>query len=176
MELKMRITVLFIPTVSVKTHYGIVCPKCKNGFEVNEKQRDFVLKNGPDCVKITKEGVKFLGIEDIEPMEPPKPQPVIEEKTQTKELCACGAELTEGMVFCSKCGARVQSVPIQAQTEVKPVVVQTETKVQSATAQEGHKAQPLPKIPEYRSRRCPNCKMHVVPGKTACTYCGTTVE
>lgn len=62
MELKMRIRLLYIPTVPIGTKYAVVCTRCKNGYYVNEEQRNFILDNPASVVTIASDGVVLHGI------------------------------------------------------------------------------------------------------------------
>lgn len=59
MEVKRKIKVFYIPTVSLNTKYAIACPKCKNGYYISEEQKSIVLANGPECVDVGVNGVEF---------------------------------------------------------------------------------------------------------------------
>lgn len=45
MELRMKIRVLFIPTVTINTKYAIVCEHCHSGYYVDEQTKDDILQN-----------------------------------------------------------------------------------------------------------------------------------
>lgn len=88
MELKMKIRVLYIPTIPIKTRYAVVCTRCKNGYYVSQEQRDFILSSPASSVVITDKGVKLIGMgEEKTALEAPKvpEQPKTPEKPQIQE-------------------------------------------------------------------------------------------
>ena len=46
MEVKAKIRIFFVPTVSFSTKYCVCCEKCQNGIYVNDEQRDLLLYRG----------------------------------------------------------------------------------------------------------------------------------
>lgn len=112
MELKRKIRVLYIPTVSLSTKYAVVCPKCKEGYYVSDAQKDFILRNDPSCVEIVSDGVVIHGfgssqperIIDTEVVTEVEEQPVPE--TKGAYCSNCGAVLSPNTIFCTQCGTR----------------------------------------------------------------------
>ena len=60
--LKMKIRVVFIPTVSVSTKYAVMCSGCRQGYYVSEEQKKFILDNPPSCVEVQPDGVVIHGM------------------------------------------------------------------------------------------------------------------
>ena len=139
MEVKMKIRVFFIPTVPIKTRYGVICPKCKNGYYVTEEQKNYILRADPSCVEVTSDGAIIRGIhsesvideaeyvpEDIAPEETASGQgdkylPVPDEESPSQQrVCSCGAALMEYDIYCSKCGTRVAATGVKEPEEKEP--------------------------------------------------------
>ena len=59
MELKMKIRILYIPTVSINTKYAVVCPKCKTGYYVEEQVKNNIV-DGKTKVNVTSDGLEFI--------------------------------------------------------------------------------------------------------------------
>ena len=56
MQLKMKIRVFWIPTVPINTKYAVVCPVCKNGYLVDESQKNEILA-GRLQVEVAEDGL-----------------------------------------------------------------------------------------------------------------------
>lgn len=161
MELKMKIRLLYIPTVSVGTKYAIACTKCKNGFYVSEEQKNFVLDNPASKICIEAEGVTFLGIDaERNAIEAPEEAEtvVVEEASAEPEIIP---EMTDAMP--------VQDVPEQE--------VQTAPEEAAAEPVKSIFAEKKMEIPVYRPRKiCPACRMMFPPEKEVCGICGGTLQ
>lgn len=57
-ELRNKIRVFFVPTVTINSKYAIACDKCKNGYYVSEEQKNAVLYERVKTV-IVNDGVEF---------------------------------------------------------------------------------------------------------------------
>ena len=62
MELKRKVKVFYIPTFSVGSKYAVVCSHCKDGWYVSDMQKEFILSNPADSVRIDAEGVHLEGL------------------------------------------------------------------------------------------------------------------
>lgn len=163
MELKMKIRLLYIPTVSVGTKYAVVCTRCKNGFYVSQDQRDFILNNPVSKVSIDAEGVTLHGIEEeVAVIAPPvEAVPVAEEV----EVQASEPEIPAPT-------EQVVTVPAE-QEELDAFFVKEEPK----PAPKPVAAADVQAIPVYRPRKvCPSCRMMFPPEKEVCTICGTALQ
>lgn len=163
MELKMKIRLLYIPTVSVGTKYAIACTKCKNGFYVSEEQKNFVLDNPASKVCIEAEGVTFLGIDaERNAIEAPEEAEtvVVEEASTEPEIIP---EMTDAMPVQDVPEQEVQTAPEEAEAAAEPVKsIFAEKKIE---------------IPTYRPRKiCPACRMMFPPEKEVCGICGGTLQ
>ena len=79
--------------------------------------------------------------------EEPVPAPAEEEKAPQRLCAQCGSQVAEDAVFCTQCGTRYESAPVQPEPEPKPE-------------------------PEDR---CKGCGAKLLPGDRFCIYCGTRV-
>ena len=77
MELRMKIRVLWIPTVPISKKYAVVCPVCKSGYYVDEQQKDDILYERVQ-VEVVKDGVILRKKNEPQriPQPTPTPQPV----------------------------------------------------------------------------------------------------
>lgn len=103
MEVKRKIRVFYVPTVSINTKYAVACQKCKEGFYISEEQKDYILRNSASCVEVLADGVHLKGMDkanviDVTP---------VPDFSKASQQCVCGAQLKENARFCTKCGAKV---------------------------------------------------------------------
>lgn len=150
MELKMKIRLLYIPTVSVGTKYAVACSKCKNGYYVDERQRDFILNNSADRVSITGDGIILHGINA---------------QTDAVEVPAEVIEAPEEPVS--------QEAPSVSEEEMAAIFVSEIPKPEPKITQVSSQPTPV----SYRRRKiCPSCRMMFAPEKEVCTICGTALR
>lgn len=111
MEVKRKVRILYIPTVSLNTKYAVACPKCKNGYYISEEQKSYILLNDPSCVEVGSDGVITHGITEQSTTDKPEEDYVTidEDDLAQKNLCQCGAELPLNAIFCLKCGRKVSN-------------------------------------------------------------------
>ena len=198
MELRRKIRVLYIPTVTTKVRYAVVCNSCKNGYYVSEEQKEYILNNPAEVVQMAEDGLVIKGIRAAKPevqFDPPQPEaPKVAESGAMR--CACGGQLQPGDVFCPYCGTRIQPSVQKPETkayeerpvdvvyeppvteEKPPVVVQEEKKVVSSMTQDNDSSNKGKTyvIPNVRSRKvCPSCRMMFPPDKHTCTICGSAL-
>lgn len=161
MELKMKIRLLYIPTVSVGKKYAVACSKCKNGYYVDERQRDFILNNPADRVSIAKDGVVLHGIhEEAAALDVPAEVVEVPEEPVSQSVSSVSEEELTA-IFASE-------VPKQEQ-KITPDVPKPEPKITPVSVQSA----PI----SYRPRKiCPSCRMMFAPEKEVCTICGTALK
>lgn len=63
-EVKTKIKVFFIPTVSIKTSYAVTCAKCKEGYYISDEQRDALLYQGAGIKVDEKTGVITIKMQE----------------------------------------------------------------------------------------------------------------
>lgn len=150
MELKMKIRLLYIPTVSVGTKYAVTCTKCKNGYYVDERQRDFILNNPADRVSIAEDGVVLHGINaEADAVEVPAEVVEVPEEPVSREVSPASEE---------------EMAAIFVSETPKPEPKITQLSSQSTT------------VPYRRRKICPSCRMMFAPEKEVCTICGTALQ
>lgn len=125
MEVRRKIKVFYIPTVSINTKFAVGCKKCQNGYYIDDKQRDDILY-GRAQIEVKPDRVLVKSRQEFITPDVPqrsistdnggdrscpmcgKPQP------GTGQFCVyCGASLTSQQAqpkerFCTLCGAKVQ--------------------------------------------------------------------
>ncbi len=76
MELRMKVRLLFIPTVTVNKKYAIVCEKCKTGYYVEESVKNDILAGRIQPI-VQADGVQLrrVGSQQVPPIPQPNPQP-----------------------------------------------------------------------------------------------------
>ena len=67
-EVKRKIRIFFIPTITCTTRYAVVCQKCETGYYVEEEDR-IAIQNGDACIETTENGIRIWG--RITPVIPP---------------------------------------------------------------------------------------------------------
>lgn len=186
MELRMKIRIVYIPTFTIGKKYAVCCPKCKEGFYVDDAQRTFILNHDASCVQVSDEGITLVDDEADaveaapqaaslpEPEEAPVAAPPAEPAAAKEEAapkCSCGAELIPGALFCMKCGKKVnQASPAPAPVQpVEAPVVQQAAPVQPVQAEASSFVYKKPKV-------CPECGMHVTGQKDTCSICGAKIS
>lgn len=108
MEVKRKIRVFFVPTVSVNRKYAVACKKCKTGRYITEEEH-VALASGHGKVDITPAGILIRGVSGTvsSSLPPVFDQPV---PSARKELCpVCGKQQNVSGAFCSYCGADMKA-------------------------------------------------------------------
>lgn len=143
MELKMKIRVLFIPTVSIGTKYAVACTQCQNGYYVEEEDKNYILNHPASCVRIEADGVRVL-----------KEQPAAQSAPVAAEPKPLEVQPQ------NECTPSEPPSPTPTE-EPKP-----------APEQIISPPSPAPVLPSRVRKSCPCCKMLFTPEKTVCTICG----
>lgn len=63
MEVKRKIKVLYIPTVSINTKYAVGCRSCENGYYISDQQKDDLIY-GRAWPEITEDGLLLHQIKE----------------------------------------------------------------------------------------------------------------
>lgn len=173
MEVKMKIQVLWIPTVPISTKYAVTCAVCKNGYYVNEQQKNDILRGYAE-VKMTSEGLELHSTKEPQrrqmaetgvtrEQEPTEEQPPAERRF----CCQCGKLLDQTTGLCPACDSRekVQSNP----TEIRG------DKEQESIGQE-KKGLDAENIFHFsRGKICPTCQLLYSHEKEVCDICGRSL-
>lgn len=154
MEVKRKIRVLYIPTVSISTKYAVACKSCRNGYYITEQQKDDLLYDHSE-VEITSEGAilhkkgKPEVIDVQEPEERSAPEPA------RRRFCGrCGGRLDEQTGLCPVCDGAESTVKVQKKEFGRENVGQSLA------------GKPSRKI-------CPACGLLFSADKTVCPVCGS---
>ncbi|MDO5134115.1 MAG: zinc-ribbon domain-containing protein [Eubacteriales bacterium] len=59
MEVRRKIKVFFIPTVSINVKYAVGCAKCKSGYYIDDKWKD-ALMNSKATIQVEDDGIRLL--------------------------------------------------------------------------------------------------------------------
>lgn len=155
-KVRMKIHVVFIPTVPLNTKYGIVCSKCKTGVYISEEQmRQMMSADDETKVRLyeaimhsdgaEKEGPADDGAKGIPNAGAPLTCP------------NCGQALSEGDAFCGMCGQAVTQMP----DKMKPL------QIEKTDSQ---------KTEEEPAARCPQCGNAVEKSAAFCGFCGAALK
>lgn len=173
MELKMRIRLLYIPTVSVGTKYAVVCTRCKNGYYVDDRQKQFILDNPASKVEIRPEGVILRGINaEQAAVEVPKDVPEVAVPKEKPTVAAANQEDVDAFFERKEPEQEKKNAVIEL---AKTVMGVAEDK-QSSAAPAAAEGKPV-EIPTYQRRKiCPSCRMMFAPEKEVCSICGSPLQ
>lgn len=145
-EAKQKIDIIFIPTVTLKSRYVVMCGRCEQG-EICSDQWAVNLMNGkvPDSIIFESEAQKQVPPSEEQknlppapvpkPVQPPTPQPPVVQETAGKTRftggsgipsffkCAyCGVTQMREGDFCSYCGKPAPEDP-NGKKQPEPIVV-----------------------------------------------------
>lgn len=102
MELRMKIRILWIPTVPISKKYAVTCTACKNGYYVDEQQMQDIV-NGRVDVEVCSDGILLHGKASIAEQQPqpvpiaePEPDPVPVQEKSTGGIFGSAAGLSNG--------------------------------------------------------------------------------
>lgn len=134
MEVRRKVRVVFIPTVTLNKKYAVACCKCKTGYYISDAQKDFALSSPASCVEVKADGIEFHGITQAQPFYTPAPaapqvqpssapaapqaqqspqqaqliqtlkQVQLAQEVPQQRLCSCGAVLKPEDIYCPRCG------------------------------------------------------------------------
>lgn len=110
MEVKRKIEVFFIPTVSISTKYAVACKKCKTGYYIEDNIRNELLY-GRMGIEVQPDKILFKRLDG-------QKVPSLQKENSAAErpdtganaplFCkCCGAQLQPGQAFCTSCGVRI---------------------------------------------------------------------
>ena len=155
-KVRMKIHVVFIPTVPLSTKYGIVCSKCKTGVYISEEQMRQIMSADDETKVLLYEAIMHSGSAEGEG---PADEGTKGLSGSGKPLTCpnCGQALSEGDAFCGMCGQAVT----QMSDTMKPLQM-AETDAQR-TEQEP-------------AARCPQCGNAVEKGAAFCGFCGAALK
>lgn len=144
MELKRKIRVFWVPTLSIDTKYAVVCPYCKNGWYVEEHQKDSILK-GTVSVEIGEDGITLQKVQKKQPTPPP---------LQTS----------------LKAGGDLKETDKEGQSDIEKSHKLSENK--SNISKSGILEEDISMNQILHKKICPSCKLQFMGDKTHCSICG----
>lgn len=109
MEIRRKIRVFFVPTISINTKYGVACKKCKNGFYIEDALRDDLLY-GRKAIEVRSGEIVYFDTKAASATDPlPSAAETARSASPQNRFCKyCGTELKEGMPFCAACGSKIE--------------------------------------------------------------------
>lgn len=115
MEVKRKIKLLYIPTVSVNTKFAVGCKKCKNGYYIDDQQRDDLLFRRA-AIEVKADGIVFKQISvPGAAVTPPVPETrSVPGETGGVNCPNCGQTQAGGTRFCVYCGTQLPTQPAAA--------------------------------------------------------------
>lgn len=94
MELKRKIRVLYIPTLTINSKFAVACNKCKNGYYIDDNQKNGLLygraivknisENGPNIVFIEENDNYNIVSTNSEPIAEITPEWIVEPEPQPR--------------------------------------------------------------------------------------------
>ena len=167
-EAKQKVDVLFIPTVTLKSRYAVMCSSCKQGQ----------FCSGQWAVNLINGRVPASGIFESEAQKPSSPPVVEPEKPLTPPYCISSVTQMREGDFCAYCGKPAPENPQTCNpsgqaldTPPAPVICLACGASQPA----GNKfcsscGRPLSR--QQPSKVCPDCGTEVMDGMAFCMECG----
>lgn len=163
-EIKRKIRVLYIPTASINTKFGVFCSSCGRGFHIEEQSKEDILYDRV-TIEMTAEGLtlrkkgKPAVIDAAEPREIPEwSEEASTPKPGRRRFCGqCGSRLDEQTGLCPVCSGAGNTA------EVQKKISGVESTVQGLTG-------------KPRRKVCPVCGLIFSADKTNCAVCGSGLE
>lgn len=173
MELKMKIRVFWIPTVSINTKYAVVCPVCKNGYIVDEGQKNDIL-TGRAEVKVKEDGLILHTLPSQNELHSTghviNKQPELP-ADQPRFCFRCGSPLDE-KGLCPHCD-EVKEVSFHEENDELSQIRKQEIK-KVVTGLESLR-DPMSPLIRPQSKICPHCQLLYAQDKEYCDICGRTL-
>ena len=169
-EAKMKIRVLYIPTVSVKTKYVVMCFKCKNGYYIEESDKDDILFNRVRVV-VTEKGVNFLSNNSAAALTDNSSyqQPRLLEYND-----ADTGRVTEPV---PESNSSIADTSSYEEEKVSYTYDNDASDTSSAQVINVEPTQPLPEsITKRVVKQCPNCRLLFGEDKESCPVCGSELK
>lgn len=159
MELRMKIRVLFIPTVTINTKYAVVCEHCHSGYYVDEQTKDDILQNRVH-IQIADDGLIIKKLSAASPA-----------VQQSAPALVGTAEETQNRI-----PSVTQSPPLASDTcdceDIKiPVQAAVQYSEKAAVPRPEKTSAPKPSVTRV-VKQCPACQLLFRDDKSLCPICG----
>lgn len=154
MELRMKIRVLFIPTVTINTKYAVVCEHCHSGYYVDEQTKDDILQNRVH-IQIADDGLIIKKLSAASPA-----------VQQSAPALVGTAEETQ-----TRIPSVPQSPPLASDTRDCEDI---KSSAQAAVPRPEKTSVPKPSVTRV-VKQCPACQLLFRDDKSLCPICGQTL-
>lgn len=151
MELKRKVKILYIPTVSLYSKYAVVCDKCKIGYYIDESVKDAILKGKAVVTGLTENGPEIT-------------------ETQTDSDTFSSSQIGSAVAKEDKASDAAPKV-----TEATKLVQTTEEKaaeISKTVSEYKDSGKTEAFIPLAATKKCPSCGFSYVGEPEFCVICG----
>jgi len=163
MELRMKIRVFFIPTVTVNTKYAVACNKCKNGYYIDENQKNDII-SGRATVEIKKDGAEVIAVD----------KKSTEEKTETVVKEEIKEEIKEEVKNTVK--EEIKEITAEQQPSEKVVEAPFPEETSPVKVEEKRENIEFTMPVQRKIKQCPKCRLMYSMTKEVCTICNCALE
>lgn len=160
-EIKRKIRVLYIPTASISTKYGVFCSSCGRGFHIEDQSKEDILYDRV-TIEMTAEGLTLRK----------KGKPAVIDAAEPREIPEWSEEASTPKPgrrrFCGRCGGRLDE-----QTGLCPVCDGAESTAEVQKKEFGRENVGQSFAGKPSRKICPACGLLFSADKTVCPVCGS---
>lgn len=162
MEARMKIRLLYIPTLTVNTKYVVACDKCKNGYYVEKQDKEDLLYNCKE-LKVHSDGVELVpfGSQNSEQTVPVQAAATVVAEAIADNSLVSEENASYESAFGNK-GATISEAAFNEPNE----------KVISSVPQSA----PVSSVTARTVKQCPKCRLLFGATKETCPICGSDLE
>lgn len=183
MEVKRKIKVLYIPTVSINTKYAVGCRFCENGYYISDQQKEDLLY-GRAWPEMTEDG---LLLHEMKKSPAQEEEAIVEEYTDqeirpeeyaepdTKGDGGPAAQEIQMPKFCSRCGRKLDEATGKCKVCDDAAALETVQQSGPADSRKGFSAKNN-FAGTLQRKICPVCGLLYTADKTKCSVCGMQLE
>lgn len=155
MELKRKVKILYIPTVSLYSKFAVACDKCKNGYYIEEATKNALLYGMAAVTGITENGPEIVDLQRNNSVAP------YSQSTSAEKILT---ETTKATVAAENIAANAAAQIVQEKPEPIRETVAVAEKKSAVKA-----AEPIAVTP---TKSCPVCGFLYVGEPETCVLCG----